>query len=200
LPYVIEKLDAEGIALALCRVSKTVRQRAVRGLIEEKRLSLSTETRISYQLVYDDQETTTKYFPANISDVFCFKRKPSQVLGINRGVVLTDAFVANMGQILDALDQSKTSPLDHVLIWLRGTGGRVYPSLPSSLPKDWPSLEEKEFVERDHFSREARTVLHEAVTTEYNRMVKEGGEPLSFRVYVVRPSSHLYEIALSWEK
>lgn len=198
LPYVIEKLASEDIALALCSVSKAVRQRAVRELIEKARFSSGTETRITYQLVYDQQETTTRHFPANIPDVFCFKRKPTRVLGINRGVVLTDVFAANMGEILDALDQSKISPLDHILIWLRGVGGMVYPSIPS-LVKDWPTPGREEFIERDHFSREARNVLHQAVAAEYSRMVSEGGEPLSFRVYVLRPKPDLYEIALSWE-
>lgn len=202
VPYVVEYLPAEGIANALRRVSQPVQQRSVIDLIKIPSIWPSYYDKnirvipINFKLVYDKEEITTEYLPYNVQKIFCFKREAARVTEINRGVVLNDRFVANTIAILDALDNLKTSPLDCILISLRGIQGILRPSSRST----WPMLKRDEFIPRDHFTRKVRQIFHEEVCRQYENMQKNGGAPLSFRVNIRRIGEGEYTVDFIWVK
>ncbi|MFH1684663.1 MAG: hypothetical protein ABIA67_07280 [Candidatus Margulisiibacteriota bacterium] len=201
IPYVVEHLPAEEMAKALQRLSEPVRQRSVVDLCDMNQTMVGGTSMFILSLKYDGDEIETRYFPGNIQRVLCFKRRAAAVRVINRGLPITDDLVANLSDILDALGRLKTSPLDHILILLREIQGRPYPLLLSDW--EWRGIEKEEFLSRDHFTEQARGVLHGVVCEEFNKMREEGGDPLSFRVYIKRSEvneSSLYEINITWEK
>lgn len=201
-PYIVEHLSERDVAMALCLVSKPVWQRSVSDLKEVSRIqasdTISNVLIIDFVMEYEDKKIITQYFPGRIGSVFCHEREAARVRSINRGVVITDRFVSNATRIFDALSEFKISPLDHVLIFLRGVQGLLYPTSPL-LISSYPQPRTDELISRDHFTENARGVLHQAVEAEFNRMEAEGGNPLSFRVYIRRNNEH-YGVEISWNK
>ena len=202
VPYIIEHLPEREIAMALCLVSKSVWQRSVSDLKEVSRIqasdAISNVLTIDFTMEYEDKKVIMQYFPGRIGSVFCYEREAAEVRSINRGVVITDRFVSNATRIFDAFSEFKISPLDHILIFLRGVQGLLY-TTKLSLISNYPQPKTDEFISRDHFTENARGVLHRAVEAEFNRMKAEGGNPLSFRVYIRRDNKH-YEVEISWNK
>lgn len=206
VPFVVEHLPADGVAIALHRASKPVQQQSVNDLKRTNNEEVGAGYRkATFELIYDKTVITTEHFPGDLEKIFCFRRNPTEVVAINRGLAITDRFVSNFPAILDALAKLKTSPLDCILVYFRRLEGRMYPLLPSVnllYTNDW-GMREEEFVSRDHFTEKARTVLHELVSSEFGRMQQESGNPLSFRVYISRgeyDGKFFYGVEISWKK
>lgn len=214
VPYVIEKLPVNAVAESLRRVSKTVKQRSVIKLSEimrntppdaqKLRSGQEYELNVVFSLEYEEEgeKIETKYFPGNVQKIFCFAKREEGIRGINRGVVISDRYVENMSEILDALAQIEVSPLDYILISLREIQGLMKPALPSTV-NSWPKLEPERFVAQDHFTETARGALHDLVCGEFEKMKNAGGDPLSFTVYY-RPEKkdddNLRIVNISWKK
>ncbi len=209
VPYVIEQLPAEKVAEALHRISNPVKQRSVVDLQEIMRDQSQNgdgehQLKLVYVLKYDESEEwiTTDYFPGDVQKIFCYDRKATAIKTINRGVLISDRFVGNMGQILDALAALKVSPLDYILISLREIQGLGARALRGTL-QTWPKIEEGLFVTRDHFTEKARKVLQDMICDEYEKMLKRNGDPLSFEIYyrpeIRRPDNNLRFVNITWE-
>lgn len=207
IPSVIERLPADMVAKALTQLSRPVKQRSVIDLKEISRKPKRCEQglwtmEITYLLVYDEKEITTRYFPGNLRRIFHFERKPIRERGVNRAVVITDDFVVNSPEIFDALGKLETSPLDHILIWLRTFQTYPYSSLSFQVP-DCFELELDEFIPRDHFTEKVRSQLHEIVSEEFEKFQGQRGESLTFKVGIDRKTEddrNLYIVDISWRE
>jgi len=65
-----------------------------------------------------------------------------------------------------------------------------------------PRMETDEFRRRDHFTERVRTIISDAVKEEFGNMEENGGNPLSFRVYITRQNrqgENFYLVNISWE-
>jgi len=201
IPYVVEQVPADRVASALSNLSVEVKQRSVVDLTETSKSAAMQDfdshvIRMTYQIKYDEKQISTLHFPGDIQGIFCFDRQPTRVFGINRGLLITDRFVSNASAILDHLSEQKFSPLDHILIYLRGLQGLTYPTS-LSMALSWPKVEREEFISRDHFTERARNIIHRLVSGEFDNMMKRGGDPLSFRLYVSR-NADCYHAEISW--
>ncbi|MCX5750235.1 MAG: hypothetical protein NT099_00950 [Candidatus Saganbacteria bacterium] len=207
VPYVVEHVPAADLARDLAALSTKVEQRSVVDLTKTyertNHYERDTVVSLAYELQYDDRPIVTGFLPYPIQNILAFPRDPKQVVAINRGLVITDRFVSNLPQLLDALAKLKCSPLDCILVHLRSLGGLVYPTR-TSLVQSYPNATLEEFAARDHFTEQVRMVLQDEVAKKFAQMQAEDANPLSFRVYIRRTSGdqgkQLYVVDIMWHK